>query len=192
MSVARVDVEAGPERLLARAAPRRSAAGCRRSRSGCGPRASRCRGRRSPRCGSPPAGADALLDDARVARVETQLALRVGLLEDLAVPRPLRDRDVVLVAAQEQVPERAQQAALGLEARRRRSSARRPPRPRSRPSSSPRSPAARTAAARLRGSPGASRPPARDGAASRSGAALDRLGHFGILRDSLLSTSIQY
>ncbi len=59
--------------------------------------------------------AGALLDDARVARVQAQLALGVGLVEHLAVPAPLADGRVVLVAAQEQVPERPQHAALGLE-----------------------------------------------------------------------------
>src|SRR5215211_1153042 len=41
--------------------------------------------------------------------------MRVRLREHLAIPAPFRHRDLSLIAAEEQVPERAQDATLGLE-----------------------------------------------------------------------------
>src|SRR5215217_7287422 len=59
---------------------------------------------------------DPELDHPRVARHQSQLARRIGFLDQLAVPRLLGDRHLVTAAAQQVVPERAQEAALGLEA----------------------------------------------------------------------------
>ena len=52
---------------------------------------------------------------AELRAFEAKLSFRVGLLEHLAVPLLLGDRPVVLLAAQKQVPQRTEQAALRLE-----------------------------------------------------------------------------
>ena len=58
---------------------------------------------------------DAPLALGRVARVQAEAAIRVGLLEHLDVPRLLGDGTVGVLASQEGVPHRPQHAALRLE-----------------------------------------------------------------------------
>ena len=59
--------------------------------------------------------ADAHLHVPRIAGDKLELSARIGFLEHLAIPRPFGDRCLVLVALEQEVPQRPQQPRLGLE-----------------------------------------------------------------------------
>ena len=150
---ARVDVEPGRSACFLCERLARSPAGWRGSRSGSGPTAPRCRASTGAalRITSRSAPMRSLTDTG-VARVQPQLRSGSGSVEHLEVPVALGDRRVVVVArAGAGARARAARRSWSRTPRRRSSARRRPPR-RSRPSSSPRSPArsnSRSAASRI-------------------------------------------
>ena len=116
MSVARVDVEAGPQRPLLGEALDDGALVVVEVRLDAAPERRRCRGRAGRRCGSPPSAAAARSLTTRELRAFRR-SRRSG--SGSASTSRYQSRswtgDVVVVAAQEQVPQRAQHTALGLE-----------------------------------------------------------------------------